>query len=130
MALDYSYECEERYYEDEAHSQDPSPTAADSYFDETYEDFENDAAYYQTLEDTDPAEQAEEYDSAYASHIEARKRFNEIKLSRGYLPIVALTDGGGAASPSSSLSPIQCPRAVARAKARPRKNRASGAPLW
>jgi hypothetical protein len=30
MALDYSYECEERYYEDEAHSQDPSPTAADS----------------------------------------------------------------------------------------------------
>jgi len=64
---DYNHDYEEGYYEDEAYSQDPSPTAADSYYDETFEDFDNDAAYYQTLEDADPSEQAEEYDSAYAS---------------------------------------------------------------
>ena len=40
--LDY----EEGYYEDESYSQDPSPTAVDNYVDETYEDFDNDAAYY------------------------------------------------------------------------------------
>ena len=82
---------------------------ADSYADETHEDFDTDAAYYQTLEDTDPNEQAEEFDSAYATYPDARKRFNEIKLSRGYLPIVALTDGNlspGAASPHSSGSPV------------------------
>eukprot|EP00435_Cladocopium_sp_Y103_P035039 s1888_g9.t1 len=96
------------YYEGE----DNNSPGADSYYDETYEDFDNDAAYYQTLGDTDPTEQAEEYDSAYATYLDARRRFNEIKLSRGYLPIVALTDGGsmspGAAtphSPSPSASP-------------------------
>ena len=79
---DPNYDYEEGCYEDEAYSQDPSPTAADSYVDETYEDFDNDAAYYQTLADVDPAEQAE-FDSAYATYIDARRRFNEIKLSSG-----------------------------------------------
>ena len=98
---------EEGYYENDD-NQTNSPLA-DSYADETHEDFDTDAAYYQTLEDTDPNEQAEEFDSAYATYLDARKRFNEIKLSRGYLPIVALTDGNlspGAASPHSSGSPV------------------------
>ena len=110
---------EEGYYEyDDAYSQATSPVA-DSHADETYEEFDNDAAYYQTLEDTDPHEQAEEYDSAYASYIDARKRFNEIKLSRGYLPIVALTDGNvspGAASPHSSASPVSPGRGKGKTK--------------
>ena len=72
--------------------------------DETFEDFDNDAAYYQTLDDVDPTDQAEKFDTAYATYLDARKRFNKIKLSRGYLPIVALTDGNlspGAALPHS-----------------------------
>ena len=87
--------------------------------DETYKDFNNNAAYYQTLADTDPTEQAEEYNFAYASYIDARKLFNGIKLSPGYLPIVALTDGGGAASPQFSI--FQCPQAVARMQNEERK---------
>ena len=86
--LDY----EKGYYKDETCSQDPSPTAADSYVDESYEDFDNDAAYHQTLADVDSAEQAEEFDSAYATYIDARRYLNEIKLSRGYLPMVTLTE--------------------------------------
>ena len=43
---DYNHDYEEGYYEDEAYTQDPSPTAADSYYDETFEDFDNDIAYY------------------------------------------------------------------------------------
>eukprot|EP00435_Cladocopium_sp_Y103_P052050 s2315_g16.t1 len=110
---------EEGYYEgDDAASQVTSPLA-ESYADETYEDFDNDAAYYQTLEDTDPTEQAEEYDSAYATYLDARRRFNEIKLSRGFLPIVALTDGGSlapGASPPSSSSPISPGRGKGKSK--------------
>ena len=122
---DYDHDYEGGYYEDEAYSQDPSPTAADSYYDETFEDFDTDAAYYQTLEDADPSEQAEEYDSAYASYIDARRRFNEIKLSRGYLPIVALTDGGNPASPSSSLSPVSPGRGKGKTKAKKGKGKGS-----
>ena len=118
---------EEGYYEwDDAQSHAASQ-AADSYVDETYEDFDNDAAYYQTLDDVDPAEQAEEFDTAYATYLDARKRFNEIKLSRGYLPIVALTDGNlspGAASPHSSGS--RCLRDAE--KARQRRARAKVVP--
>ena len=122
---DYDHDYEGGYYEDEDYSQDPSPTAADSYYDETFEDFDTDAAYYQTLEDADPSEQAEEYDSAYASYIDARRRFNEIKLSRGYLPIVALTDGGNPASPSSSLSPVSPGRGKGKTKAKKGKGKGS-----
>ena len=83
------------------------------------EDFDTDAAYFQTLDDVDPAEQAEEFDTAYATYLDARKRFNEIKLSRGYLPIVALTDGNlspGAASPHSSGSPVSPGRGKGKTK--------------
>ena len=34
----------------------------------------------------------EEYDTAYATYLDARRRFADLKLSRGYLPIVALQD--------------------------------------
>ena len=110
---------EEGYYEwDDTQSHATSPVG-DNHGDETFEDFDNDAAYYQTLDDVDPAEQAEEFDTAYATYLDARKRFNEIKLSRGYLPIVALTDGNlspGAASPHSSGSPVSPGRGKGKTK--------------
>ena len=44
------------------------------------------------------------YDSAYATYVDARQRFNQLKLARGYLPVVALTDGQTPTSPTSSTS--------------------------
>lgn len=38
----------------------------------------------------------EEYDTAVATYMDGRRRFQDSKLSRGYLPVVALQD-----SPSS-----------------------------
>ena len=55
------------------------------------------------LED-DPSQMAEAYDSAYATYVDARQRFNQLKLARGYLPVVALTDGQTPTSPTSSTS--------------------------
>ena len=45
---------------------------------------------------------AEAYDSAYATYMDARQRFQQLKLARGYLPIVALTDGQNASSSTTS----------------------------
>ena len=97
---------EDGYYENEETYDHEEP------YDEVTE-FDNDAVYYQgTAEPNDPMAEAELYDEAYASYIDARKRFNDIKLSRGYLPIVALTDAGPALQPgvgSSTSSPTSSP---------------------
>ena len=52
----------------------------------------------------------EAYDSVYAAYLDARKRFSELKLSRGYLSIVALSDpSAGNLSPGVSQSPTSSP---------------------
>ena len=81
------------------------------------EEFDQEAIYYQDevgdaspLSQEDQQHQVEEYDEAFAAYVDARRRFNDIKLSRGFLPIVALSDpnagnvspGLGASSPASS----------------------------
>ena len=75
------------------------------------EAFDEEAAYYGD-EVAEPefeaaTEQAAAYDSAYAAYLDARKRFNDIKLARGYLPIVALTDANANLTPG--LSPSSSP---------------------
>ena len=74
------------------------------------QDFDHDAGYYGEEEpwpDNDevnsPSQMAAAYDAAFASYTDARRRFQELKTARGYLPIVALTDGGNV-SPSKGGS--------------------------
>ena len=111
---------EEGYYENEENYDHE-----ETYGEET--EFDTDAVYYQgTTEPNDPMTEAELYDEAYASYIDARKRFNDIKLSRGYLPIVALTDAGPALQPgvgSSTSSPTNSPSGR---KGKGSKNKSSG----
>ena len=76
------------------------------------DDFDSGAAYYQEdeLENPIPFDVAD-YDEAFAAYTDARRRFNELKLARGYLPIVALSDPSagnltpGLASPTSQQLP-------------------------
>ena len=74
--------------------------------DETWwENFDADAAYYQDdYEEPEFEFDPGKYDEAYASYVDARKRFNDLKLSRGFLRVVALQD-----APSSSSTPSQRP---------------------
>jgi len=55
-------------------------------------EFDQDAVYYQEGEvDATPQDyDVEAYDTAYAAYQDARKRFTDLKLARGYLPVVAL----------------------------------------
>ena len=93
--------------------------------DEDYDDswqeedsFDQEAVYYNQSEaewfEEEPDEayaaveegsfDVDSYDTAYASYMDARRRFQDLKLSRGYLPIVALTDQqqSGSQPPSPS----------------------------
>ena len=72
------------------------------------EDFDSQAAYFQTetddvTEENYPWQDVDSYDAVYAAYLDARKRFSDLKLSRGYLPIVALSDpAAGNLSPGVS----------------------------
>ena len=88
------YEAEEPYvpdYEDAAFDDEAIYYGGEDEFNEDYDGYEEDAA-----------SMAEAYDSAYATYMDARQRFQQLKLARGYLPVVALTDGQTAASSSST----------------------------
>jgi hypothetical protein len=78
--------------------------------DDEFEEYDPDAAYYnETL--GDPAEDdygfdPAEYDGCYASYGDARKCFNELRMSRGFLPVVALTDSNSQALSASGQPPV------------------------
>eukprot|EP00959_Pyramimonas_sp_CCMP1952_P364672 7636967-Pyramimonas_sp.AAC.1 len=48
-----------------------------------------------------------EYDEVYAAYHDARKRFNDLKLARGYYPVVAMVPG--ATGSSASAAPRRLP---------------------
>ena len=71
--------------------------------------FDAEAGYYQhdpSAPDTELQEfDVQEYDEAFATYVDARRRFQDLKLSRGFLPVVALSEAG--ASSSSYQQPGQ-----------------------
>ena len=101
---------EDVYYENEEYGETEYDYEAGEEFDGEAIYYQDDAASNAGLSQEDQHQQVEEYDEAFAAYVDARRRFNEIKLSRGFLPIVALSDpqagnlapGLGSSSPSSS----------------------------
>ena len=77
--------------------------------------FDQEAIYYQNADDdgttADGAESAwaEEYDQAYAAYLDARKQFSDLRLSRGYFPVVALGDPSAGNLSPGVLSPPSSP---------------------
>ena len=87
-------DCDEGYdayyeYDD----MDDGVTYDESWADESQ--FDADAAYYEASE-AGPSEGAdydvEAYDEAFAAYLDARRRFQDLKISRGFYPVVALAD--------------------------------------
>ena len=80
-----------------------------SWDNDEYADFDADAAYFQEPSN-DPAEDdfgfdPAEYDECFASYMDARKRFNELRMSRGFFPVVAY-DPNAAGSSNTGQSPM------------------------
>ena len=86
------------------------------------DEFDGNAAYYQdNPEDENVSNALEfdvgEYDECYASYIDARKRFNDLRMARGFLPVVALDTN----SQSSGQLPL-----VAKGKGKKGKGKSKG----
>ena len=81
-------------------------------YDESWADdsFDADIGYFQEDEAALEFDQHSEafdintYDEAFAAYLDARRRFQDLKLSRGFLPVVALADQNPV-FPSSNSSP-------------------------
>ena len=50
-------------------------------------------------DDEDPIQSVDQYDDVYTAYHEARQRMNDLRLSRGFYPIVALAPSGGDMGP-------------------------------
>ena len=101
----------EASWNDEGAYYEADEWAVDDYMPEEEDAFDYDAGYYGEEEPYDeygeptdePHELAEQYDHAYATYLDARQRFQQLKLARGYLPVVALTDGNNA-TPAAAVA--------------------------
>eukprot|EP00435_Cladocopium_sp_Y103_P011780 s1452_g3.t1 len=103
---------EEEDYEDWEYAEEGYWGYEDEFYDQDYEDpgdFESEYGYFHDEHDLPENEQATEsfdveaYDEAFAAYLDARKRFSDLRLARGYLPVVALTDpAAGNLSPGTT----------------------------
>ena len=113
---DFDYEEDDQWFESgyfEIDDHWPEDAYEPDY--EDPEEFDYNAGYFggeepwpdnnnSTTETYNPQAMAEEFDQAFASYTDARKRFQELKMARGYLPTVALTDGQQGTPPSTSTT--------------------------
>ena len=78
--------------------------------DEWYDEPDDDTTYYEANEDIPEGESVfdtAEFDTVYASYVDAKSKLNQLRQARGFFPVVALTDGGKGQMPvvaQSSLS--------------------------
>ena len=87
---------EEYFYEDEEHFE-----AVD---DESYEEtYYQDGSYFETEEYEGMSDGDPQLEEAYATYLDARRQFANLKAARGYCPVVALAPGIG--NDQASMSP-------------------------
>ena len=87
--------------------------------------FDANAAYYQYEHEEDATDDSQwqdvdVYDEAYAAYLDARKRFTDLRLSRGYLPIVALGDPAAGNISPGITSPTSSPTSTKGRKGSPK----------
>ena len=101
---------EDGYYEI-----DDSYGMNDDWYYQELPDFDQEAIYYQNEDDGETAADSsespwvEEYDQVYAAYLDARKRFSDLRLSRGFFPVVALGDPSAGNLSPGVLSPPGSP---------------------
>ena len=104
---------DEDNYEEEAYEaeEDPfgfeqSPDEENVYYEgeDTYDPEDDELLLYN--EDDYPDCDDPEWEECYATYLDARRRFAELRNNRGFYPVVALTDQGTPSTPSSSQRPL------------------------
>ena len=108
----------------------------DDWADEDYGDNEMDEAYYnEDAEETEMnnefyTEAEQNYEDAYAAYLDARRQMANLRASRGFYPVVALTDTSSLPSSSpTSQAPIS-PKGRGKGKSKSKKGRGKGPSKW
>ena len=86
------------------------------------EDFDSSENYYhaEPAKATDEAFNVDEYDECFATYVDARKRMNDLRLARGFYPVVALGPEGAVGLPAAaSSSTTPPPRTAPSGKGKP-----------
>ena len=113
------------YFQEEIYDDTYDWTWEDGYYetDELYgnpdgwtdpNDFDQEAIYYQETEASTEADGVEapwveEFDQVYATYLDARKRFSDLKLARGFYPVVAIGDPSAGNLTPGVMSPPGSP---------------------
>ena len=128
------YEMDEPYMEDYAYQQWDEAEADDDWPEECEEPYYDEDAFnaldYEDTEFPDEVYGDEaSLEEAYASYLDARRHFSQLKAARGYYPVVALADGGAQSMPSSSQAP-RPPMKKGAGKGKPGKGKIKGTPSY
>lgn len=119
--------------EDYAYGQWDEAEYDEEWADEYEEPYDEDAFNAQDYDDTEfPDEiygEEASLEEAYASYLDARRHFSQLKAARGYYPIVALTDGGAQSMPAFSQAP-RAPMRKGMGKGKPGKGKIKGTPSY
>ena len=111
------YEDDGEYYEDESHAFDDDGNPAGYDGEEGYwqeEEWDTQSTYYGSAVEDMPASDVvfdtEEFDRVYAAYADSKRQLNQLRVSRGFFPVVAVAGGqqlplSASASASGSHSP-------------------------
>ncbi|CAE7942423.1 RE2 [Symbiodinium necroappetens] len=104
---DLAFEAEEAYTGHDFVEEDGGAIPLDDDADQSYLDDEHwdESAFYEE-EQWDEGEEDDQFEEAYATYLDARRRLADVRASRGYYPVVAVVPGADsqlpvAAAPSS-----------------------------
>ena len=119
---EYEYDPEETYAADENdtyeydYAEDPGvPWEADDLYWQEEQPWEDQAFY----EQQDDGAQDEEYEEVFATYLDARRRFADLKAARGFWPVMAVP-------PTTSTTSSSPPSSFAPSKGKPTKGKGKG----
>ena len=95
------------------------------------DDFNDEMTHHETdIPDETYLEAEQHYEDAFATYLDARRQMAHLKASRGFFPVVALTDGGGSmTSPSMQQAP-RSPKSKGRGKSKSKGKSKNKTSTW
>ena len=131
------YEDDGEYYEDESHAFDDDGNPAEYDGEESYwqeEEWDTQSTYYGSAVEDMPASDVvfdtEEFDRVYAAYADSKRQLNQLRVSRGFFPVVAVAGGqqlplGASASASGSHSPSRSGSSKGKSKGKGKSKKGS-----
>ena len=122
--------------DDDALYEDYEDAEWDESWDDTYyEDDTNEEQTYNAHDEFDIPDKTyleaeQHYEDAFATYLDARRQMAHLKASRGFFPVVALTDGGGSITGSTMSQAPRSPKSKGRGKSKTKGKSKNKTSTW